>query len=138
MKCQTLALLAAGVAGFVAIGFAGERATGQPHFDMTLAAVGVGLLALASGVGVEYAASRFGANAVVLGYLLGVGTRGGLAFVGACVLVTRVFPGSHSPACLLWVLAAYLSVLVFETVRAVRAADRATLAVPERVEGPNE
>ena len=132
------AVLAAGVTVFVSAGFAAERVTGRPHLDLAVAAVGVGIVALTLGSAVEYLATRVGTNAVVLGYFIGVGTRGGLAIVGASVLATQVFSGSDREACLLWVLAAYLAVLVFETVRAVRAADWATLAISERVEGPNE
>jgi len=105
---------------------------------MAVAAAGVGVVAVVVGGGVERLATRFGDNAIVLGYYLGVGTRGGLALVGACGFAAKVFEPTDRGAWLLWVMAAYLAVLAFETVRAVRAADRAKLAVSERVEGPNE
>jgi len=105
---------------------------------MVLGALAVGLTATAAAKLVEWLTARRGAESVVLGYWVGVGVRGLVALAGAMSLAEFAFDPQDRHAWLLWLLAVYLAALAFETVRSVRVADLASVAIPGSGGGPNE
>ena len=138
MTRRVVGLVGAALAGFTASGYALEYATGRPHGRMVLGALAVGLTATAAAKLVEWLTARRGAEAVVLGYWVCVGVRGLVALTGAVSLAEFAFDPQDRHAWLLWLLAVYLAALAFETVRSVRAADLASVAIPGSGGGPNE
>ena len=116
------------LAGVALLGLCAGQTGTQPHARMALAAAGVMFVAALAAGCAEALVSRRGGEALVLGYWVGVGVRAIVGFVGAMFVVRFGFDSQDRQALVLWLLAAYLTVLVFETVRQVRDADRARLA----------
>ena len=125
------------LAGVVVAGLVAGELDIQPHAAMASAASVLMLVAAVAAGLAEVAIARSGGEAVVLAYWVGVGVRGLVGVVGVMLLARFAFETQDRRALVLWVLTSYLVVLVFETVRSVRAADLARLAKREGSGGPN-
>ncbi len=121
----SLGLLLAGVAS---VGYVAARFGNQPHAEMAAASASLMFLAAVVAGVAEWRVARGGGEALVLAYWVGVAVRGLVGVVGVMMLARFGFGPHDRRALVLWVLTSYLVVLVFETVRSVRAADLARLA----------
>lgn len=137
MTRRRLGLLAMTLTGFAVIVAFAERSNGRPHLAMASVSVTLVIVAAVAANRVERLFARSGGEALVFAYWVGVGVRGLVTLVGAMLLGRFGFEPQDRRALVLWVLAAYLTALVFETVLAVRTADRQRLAKSGRAGGAN-
>ncbi len=124
--------------GFAVLAAFSEHWNGRPHLTMAGASVSLVTVAAVAANRVEWTFAKRGGDAFVLAYWVGVGVRGLVTLVGAMLLGRFGFESQDRRTLVLWVLAAYLTALAFETVRAVRTADRQRLAKSGRAGGAND
>lgn len=126
------------LAGVATAGLVAGRLSDRPHAEMAVVAAGLMLTAAVAAGVADATIARSGGEALVLAYWVGVGARGLVGVVGVMLVARFGFESQDRRPLVLWVLASYLVVLVFETVRSVRAADLARVAKREGSGVPDE